>query len=275
MNINQPDEAAAALEKAAECHFNAENDKEEIDKGVLLLKQGMNILESEGRPAHAGMFGMKVLRQALKLDTLGPEMIDIGKRCLKLLVMAGNVKMTGNCLIVIIFLLMKHFENVALTEGVSIYQDYVGHVSNDVKELIKTVLHALNERDFDKIEEIKKNESLLKTEKDIKELVEDVLTNIQESEQEGNTEEDSLTSPVTKLIPGGNRRVKDLSTVIALASGAALVASSVGATKSRLGASSFAREGFEHRKETAGPYQDVTGYEHVQPHSVGRSHLSS
>ena len=75
LNINQPDEAAAALDKAAE-HLIAEGtEKESIDKGISLLNQGMTILECEGRPAQAGMFGMKVLRQALKMKTVGPELL--------------------------------------------------------------------------------------------------------------------------------------------------------------------------------------------------------
>ena len=230
----------------------------------------MTILECEGRPAQAGMFGMKVLRQALKMKTVGPELLEAGKRCLKMLVMSGNVKMTGSCLTIMIFLLIKHFETIALGEGLNIYQDYVGHVSDDVKELIRTVLHALNERDFDKIEEIKKNDTLLKTDKDIKELIEDVLTNIHErAEVEVNAEEKTTRSPSAKIIPGDGRRMKDLSTVLALASGAALVASSVTATKTKLGSSRRMKDVWDVNKE-AGPYSDVTGFEHVQPHSVGR-----
>ena len=188
-----------------------------------------------------------------------------------MLVMAGNVKLTGNCMTIIIFLLIKHFENVALVEGLSIYQDYVGHVSDDVKELIKSVLHALNERDFDKIEEIKNNETLLKTDKDIKELIKDVLTNIHETTgEEENAEVMTRTIPSAKMMPKGDRRMNDLSTVLALASGAALVASSVTASKSRLGSARRVKDVWDHNKETTGPYSDVTGFEHVQPHSVGR-----
>ena len=95
-------------------------------------------------------------------------------------------------------------------------------------------------------------------------------SNIHEkAEVDVNAEEKTTTSPSAKIIPGDGRRMKDLSTVLALASGAALVASSVTATKTKLGSSRRMKDAWDVNKE-AGPYSDVTGFEHVQPHSLGR-----
>ena len=94
---------------------------------------------------------MKILREGLKMERVGTEILETGKKCLKLLVMAGNVRLSGICLTILILILIKHFENIALEEGLSMYRDYAGHVADDVKDLIKNILHALNERDFEKI----------------------------------------------------------------------------------------------------------------------------
>ena len=226
----------------------------------------MTLLECEGRPAQAGMFGMRVLREALKIDRVGPEILETGKKVLNLLVIAGNVRMCGTCLTILILLLIKHFENIALDEGLNLYRDYAGLVADDVKELIKSVLHALNERDFDKIEEIKQNESFLKKDKEIRYLVEEVLTKTHdEKKHEEMNIKEQISSLPSKALPSDGRKMKDLSTVLVLASGAAVVASSAAASRSKLGTSRQVKNVWDMTKEITGPYSDVTGFEHVQP----------
>ena len=143
----------------------------------------------------------------------------------------------------------------------------IGHVAEDVQDLIKSVLQALNEGTIPRL----RNSRTMKTDKDAKCLIEDVLTNVHEqNEEELNKEETSKS--LVKIHPGDGRKIKDLSKVLALASGAALVATSVTATKTRLGSARHVKDAWDINKETgnAGPYSDVTGFEHVQPHSVGR-----
>ena len=233
----------------------------------------MTLLECEGRPAQAGMLGMRVLRETLKRKRAGPEILETGKKVLKLLVMSGNVRMCGICLTILMLLLIKHFENIALDEGLNLYRDYAGLVADDVKELIKSVLHALNERDFNKIEEIKQNESFLKKDKEIRHLVEEVLTKIHDDNKQEIDNKDQLSNLPSKVFPTDGRKMKDLSTVLVLASGAAVVASSAAASKSKFGSSRPVKDVWDMTKEITGPYSDVTGFEHIQPQGVGRSSL--
>jgi len=153
LKINQLDDAVRVLEVAAN-HFLENNfSKEQFDKGLGLLRRAVGILENEGRPAQAGNLAMKMLSLGLNSEIVGSEMTDLGKTCLKMLVMTNNVMMTGNCLILTTLLFIKHFENVALDEIKLLYRDNAGNVSKEVQEFMKIIIKALEDRNFTKIED--------------------------------------------------------------------------------------------------------------------------
>ena len=263
MAINQPDDAARVLDKAAWCLLKVDDEKH-IRDGMQLLTHGIKILEAEGRPMQAGMFGVKMLKQSLKMKNIDPNVLETGHMSLKMLANSGNPKLTGNCLILMLMNLVKHSENFTLRDGQSIFQEYVGSISDEAKELVKNLLHVLNDKnDYDQLVQLIQKDNLLKTDKELREALERFVTS-----KENTLEKEDLTTDVTKV--EGQRRMKDLSTVLGLATGAALVASTVSTSRMMGGNRRALKEVWDPSKDVVGPYSDVTGFEHVQPSSVGR-----
>ena len=212
------------LEVAAN-HFLENNfSKEQFDKGLGLLRRAVGILENEGRPAQAGNLAMKMLSLGLNSEIVGSEMTDLGKTCLKMLVMTNNVMMTGNCLILTTLLFIKHFENVALDEIKLLYRDNAGNVSKEVQEFMKTIIKALEDRNFTKIEETQKVYSNMKADKTTRNAVKTAMSNILnevEHDRKDDEKRKSYSTSPTFSVPKA----------ITVAAGAALVASSISATK--------------------------------------------
>ena len=187
------------------------------------------MLESEGRPAQAANMGFRMLTLGLKSDRVGSEMIELGRRCLKMFVMTNNTVMTGNCLIIVTMLLIKHFENEAETEVKLLYHDNIANVSPDVSDFMKKIVHALEDGDYSRIDEIKAEYSKIKSDKVTKSLVGTVMNEIinnNEKEKETNmklTEVNLDSRPKPLNI--------EFSKVLAVATGAAVVASSVAGMK--------------------------------------------
>ena len=170
----------------------------------------------------------------LEAEMVGPEMIQLGKRCLKMFVMTNNVTMTGNCLIMLNLLLIKHFENEAEDEAKQLYNDNIGNVSTEVRNLVKIILKALEERDFSKIDEVKESFSKLKTDNTTKAAVISAMSSLVNNNIENdNTEKEALPDPSDdKRFTIEPRRPNiGLTKVLAVATGAAVVASSVAGLK--------------------------------------------
>ena len=213
------------MEVAGNCFLENKYSKEHFDKGLGLLRRAVGILENEGRPAQAGNLAMKMLTLGLNSEMIGSEMTDLGKTCLNMFVMTNNVMMTGNCLILTSLLFIKHFENIALDEIKLLYLDNAGNVSEEVKEFMKTIIKALEERNFSKVEEMQKIYSNIKADKTtqnaVKTAMNSILNEVQhESKDEENIKSYSASSP-SFTVPKA----------ITVAAGAALVASSISATK--------------------------------------------
>ena len=265
MAINQPDDAARVLDKAAWCLLKVDDEKP-IQDGMQLLIHGIRILEAEGRPMQVGMFGVKMLKQSLKMKNIDSHVLETGHMSLKMLANSGNPKLTGNCLILMLMNLLKHSQNFTLRDGQSIFQEYVGSISDEAKELVKNLLHVLNDKnDYDQLVQLIQKDNLLKTDKVLKEALERFVT---PSSKENTLEIEDLATDATTV--KSQRRIKDLSTVLGLATGAALVASTVSTSRIKGDNRRVLKEVWDPSKDVVGPYSDVTGFEHVQPSSVGR-----
>lgn len=261
LKINQIDDSVRVLELAAN-HFLREShssSKENLDKGLNLLQRAVDILENEARPSQAGTLAMRMMTIGLEAEMVGPEMIQLGKRCLKMFVMTNNVTMTGNCLIMLNLLLIKHFENEAEDEAKQLYNDNIGNDSTEVRNLVKIILKALEERDFSKIDEVKESFSKLKTDNTTKAAVISAMSSLVNNNIENdNTEKEALPdqSDDKRFTIEPRRPNIGLTKVLAVATGAAVVASSVAGLK-------YDKTALREKNVTSliTPHSDVTGYE--------------
>ena len=112
-------------------HFLENNScRESLDKGLGLLRRALKVLETEDRPSQAGHMGMKMMMIGVGADEIGPQMIEIGRTCLRMFHITNNVKMSENCLILVTLLILKHFENVALEEVKLVFRENVKNIGD-------------------------------------------------------------------------------------------------------------------------------------------------
>ena len=171
--------------------------------------------------------GFRMLTLGLRSDRVGSEMVELGRRCLNMFVMTNNTVMVGNCLIIVTMLIIKHFENEAETEVKLLYHDNVANVSADVGDFMKKIVHALEDKDYSKVDEIQAEYSKLKSDKVTKSVVSSVMSDIINN-NENSEEQIELKLAVDSRPKPSNI---DFSKVLAVATGAAVVASSVAGMK--------------------------------------------
>ena len=207
--------------------------RESLDKGLGLLRRALKVLETEDRPSQAGHMGMKMMMIGVGADEIGPEMIEIGRTCLRMFQITNNVKMSENCLILVTLLILKHFENVALEEVKLVFRENVKNIGDTVKHFMINVMKTLEDKDFVRLDALKESFDSLKTEEKItqpfiKQIIEDFSTPTTETVNDDNNNKDkdkSSEKPIKSKPHGkvsvGSTPAKNL----ALATGAAVVAS--------------------------------------------------
>ena len=260
LTAGQPDDAVRALQQTADLLLQDRSCPEDGEHGLSLLYRALNTLVTSGRHSRAGAVAMEIINFGFDQHNVSSDMIDVGKTGLKMFVMTNNVNMAGNCLITIILLLIKHFENNARTQVNTLYQDNVGNISKEVRENLKTILEA----DWDK----------LAFEGDIEQLRSKVRT--------GETKELLLGEFVSSPECSVGRREASLATVSRVSksalmmTGAALPLSVLAFNpRSHGGVRQFREVQQDQKREpsqvTPRPgHADENGYEAFQPQDVGK-----
>ena len=254
LSISQPDYAVRALHQTADLLLQDRNCSEDVDKGLALLSKALNTLVTSGRHSRAASVGMKMLNFGFDHDNVGSEMIEVGKTCLKMFVMTNNINMTGNCLITLILLLIKHFENNVKVQANILYQDNVGNITKEVRDNLKTFL----ESDWDK----------LALDGDIEKL----RSKIRRGETKDLLVGELVSSPGCSLTERREPRGPRVSKSTLMLAGAALPLSVLAFNpRSQRGVSQF-REVGDQRRDGPGRsgHADENGYEAFQPQDVGK-----
>ena len=228
-----------------------------MDKGLALLNKGLNTLVTSGRHSRAASVAMEMLNFGFDHDNVGSEMIEVGKTCLKMFVMTNNINMTGNCLITLILLLIKHFENNVKAQANILYQDNVGNISKELRDNLKTFL----ESDWEK----------LTLDQDIEKL----RSKIRRGETKDLLLEEFVSSPDISLSERRERRGPRVSKSTLMVAGAALPLSVLAFNpRSQRGISQF-REvqdpGPDGRVGVRSGHVDENGYEAFKPQDVGKN----
>ena len=219
------------LETSANYFLLKSTSTEKINKGLDLMMRGVNILENEGRPAQAGNLAFKMISLGLKLNVVGTEMIEMGRTCLKMFIMTNNVKMTGNCLIILTLVLVRHFENTALDDTRKLFNENLANIDADAQDVMKKILQTLEDGEFSKIEDIHSAYTQIKEGKHTLGTVKSLIS-----------EESVINTPL-----GGEKQLSDQSSsapkyphkipaisvpkVVIAAAGTAVAASAFGSTK--------------------------------------------
>ena len=267
LTLNQPEDAVKALEVVAEHLLQEPASPEDVERGLALLRKALNILVTSGRHCRAGRLALDMLSLTSSHSSHhrilpAPDIIQVGKICLKMSVMTNNVSMAGTCLTTLILLLIKHYENKAKAEAHILYQDNVGNISKEVRDSLKTILEA----DWDRL------------------CLDGDLETLRAKIRRGETKEilleGFLSSP---QVSGGEdglskkRGTPGLTKSSVILAGAALPLSVLAFSPGGRGGISQFREVQEQRKDRQGGraagkavHADENGYEAFQPQDVGK-----
>ena len=264
LTLNQPDDAVAALEVVAERLLEDPASPEDVERGLALLRKALSILLTSGRHSRAGTLALEMLNLSNSHhQTLSAtDIVQVGKTCLNMSVITNNVNMAGTCLITLILLLIKHWENNAKAEAYMLYQDNVGNISKEVRDNLKVILEA----DWDRLcfdGDLETMRAKIRTGDSKERLLEGFLS----SPQFSVGEEGSSTRRAT------TGRAKD-SVILA---GAALPLSVLAFKPGGRGGISQFREVQDQKKDNQGGkaagravHADENGYEAFQPQDVGK-----
>jgi len=179
-------------------------------------------------------------------------------------------------------LILKHFENVALDEVKLVLRENVKNIGDTVKHFMINVMKTLEDKDFVRLDALKESFDSLKTEAKItqpfiKQIIEDFSTPTTETDDDNNNKDSDKNNekPIKSKLHGkvsvGSMPAKNL----ALATGAAVVASAFTAsTNTKIFKDAKLHDGSKSTNLLT-PYSDVTGVAVINnPSDVGHTDSS-
>jgi len=248
-------------------------------EAITLLKEAMELLAGEGRPGQAAHIGTRILRLwSDSADPPGLKIIPEVSRIFGFMVESGQAKLLSSFFVLFLAFLTRNHRDEAFAFGVELYEDFGTKLTTSAQKFVRSFLEALNCEDESRVEELLISASEAKLDKEVEEMVVQMVNNINlgnnsfsggrrddkgieekeivEADENLNKEGVEVKKETEPDLPAKRRPVinrKRAGGILGLAAGAAVLASVAGGRQTLV----------------KGPYQDVTGHEHVHPAAIG------